>query len=155
MSFEAVETFLTEAGYGSRIKVFTRSSATVAEAAEAIGCQSAQIAKTLSFLVAGQPLLVVTAGDVRIHNPKFKAAFKKRGRMIPAAEVEERIGHAPGGVCPFAVKVGVPIYLDESLKQFEVVYPAAGSDHSAVELSPQELAELAQPVGWVDIGKEV
>lgn len=154
MSFEAVKAVLTAAGYGDRIKEFDQSSATVADAAQAIGCEEEQIAKTLSFLVDHQPLLVVTAGDVRIANPKFKAAFKKRGRMIPAEEVEGYIGHAPGGVCPFAVKKGVPIYLDESLKRFAVVYPAAGSDHSAVELTPRELEHLAQPVAWVDIGKD-
>ena len=107
----------------------------------------------MSFLVDGSPVLVVLAGDVRVDNHKFKQAFHKKGRMIPFAEVEGYIGHAPGGVCPFAIKEGVPVYLDISLKRFATVYPAAGDDHSAVRVTPDELFSLAKAAGWVDVAK--
>ena len=101
----------------------------------------------------GAPLLVVLAGDVRVDNHRFKEAFHKKGRMIPFDQVESLVGHAPGGVCPFAIKEGVPVYLDESLHRFETVYPAAGNDHSAVRLTPEELFRIIPAEGWVDIAK--
>ena len=111
------------------------------------------IAKTMSFLVDGAPLLVILAGDVRVDNHRFKEAFHKKGRMIPFDQVESFIGHAPGGVCPFAIKEGVPVYLDVSLHRFETVYPAACDDHSAVRLTPEELFRIIPAEGWVDIAK--
>ncbi|XOQ25325.1 MAG: Proline--tRNA ligase [Mitsuokella multacida] len=153
MSIEKVRAYLAQAGAADRIITFAASTATVALAAEALGCEEAHIAKSMSFLVDGSPLLVVLAGDVRVDNHKFKEAFHKKGRMIPFAEVEEYIGHAPGGVCPFAIKEGVPVYLDISLKRFATVYPAAGDDHSAVRVTPDELFSLARASGWVDVAK--
>ena len=128
-------------------------TATVELAAKSLGCEPARIAKTLSFLVDGKPLLVVLAGDVRIDNHKFKQTFHQKGRMIPAEQVEELIGHAPGGVCPFAVNEDVPVYLDTSLKAYDIVYPAAGNAHSAVRVTPEELYGFAHAKGWVDIHK--
>ena len=137
-----------------RVITFEASTATVELAAEALGVSSGHIAKTMSFLVDGAPLLVVLAGDVRVDNHRFKEAFHKKGRMIPFDQVESFIGHAPGGVCPFAIKEGVPVYLDESLHRFETVYPAAGDDHSAVRLTPDELYCIIPAAGWVDIAKQ-
>ncbi|WP_295634668.1 YbaK/EbsC family protein [uncultured Mitsuokella sp.] len=153
MSIEKVRAYLKNLGAEDRIIIFDASTATVALAAAALGCEEAHIAKTMSFLVAGSPVLVVLAGDVRVDNHKFKQAFHKKGRMIPFAEVEGYIGHAPGGVCPFAIQEGVPVYLDISLKRFATVYPAAGDDHSAVRVTPDELFSLAKAAGWVDVAK--
>jgi prolyl-tRNA editing enzyme YbaK/EbsC (Cys-tRNA(Pro) deacylase) len=134
-----------------RIHVLDQSSATVSLAAEAVGCEPERIAKTMSFLVSDKPTLVVAAGDAKIDNKKFKEQFHTKAKMIPFEEVEGYIGHAPGGVCPFGVKEDVETYLDVSLQRFETVYPAAGSDNSAVELSPEELERCSRPVAWVDV----
>ncbi|MBQ1622660.1 MAG: YbaK/EbsC family protein, partial [Selenomonas sp.] len=136
-----------------RILEFAQSTATVELAAAAVGCEPGMIAKSMTFLVDGAPLLVVLAGDVRVDNHKFKAAFHRKGRMIPFDEVEGYIGHAPGGVCPFCIKDGVPVYLDASLRRFATIYPAAGNDHSAIRLTPEELYAFAGAAGWVDIAK--
>lgn len=153
MSIERVMSFLEQKGMGDRIITFEASTATVELAAQALGVEPGHIAKTMSFLVDGAPLLVVLAGDVRVDNHRFKEAFHKKGRMIPFDQVESFIGHAPGGVCPFAIKEGVPVYLDESLRRFETVYPAAGNDHSAVRLTPEELFRIIPAEGWVDVAK--
>ena len=154
MSFEKAKEYLTEKGYGDRIIVPEASSATVELAAQAIGVEPGMIAKTMSFLVGGEPILILTEGTARVDNHKFKDQFHTKAKMIPPAQVEEWIGHAPGGVCPFGIKEGVRVYLDESLKAFETVYPAAGDDHSAVRLTLTELEEVSGAVGWVDVCKE-
>ena len=154
MAIEKVKAYFEDLGESDRILTFAESTATVELAAEAVGVTPGHIAKTLSFLVDGKPLLVVLAGDARMDNHKFKEAFHKKGRMIPPADVEVLVGHAPGGVCPFCVKEDVPVYLDTSLHAYETVYPAAGDDHSAVRMTPEELYAFAHASGWVDIHKE-
>ena len=153
MSFERAKAYLEQAGFGDRIITPEQSSATVEEAAAALGCEPEHIAKTMSFLVEGSPVLVMCAGDARIDNHKFKAAFHTKAKMIHPDEVEALVGHAPGGVCPFGVNEGVTVYLDESLKRFDVVYPAAGNGHSAVRLTVPELEQASRPAAWVDVCK--
>ena len=153
MSIEKVKAYFERIGEGGRILEFEASTATVAQAAAAVGCEPGRIAKTMSFLVDGNPVLILYAGDVRVDNKKFKRTFHKKGRMIPVEEVEAYIGHEPGGVCPFAVKEGVPVYLDVSLKRYDTVYPAAGNGHSTVRTTPEELYILANAVAWVDTAK--
>lgn len=154
MSFEAVKNFFKEAGLQERVMLLEKSSATVSEAAEAIGCQEKQIAKTLAFLQESKPVLIVMAGDAKVDNKKYKEAFGQKAQMVPFHTVEEHTGHAPGGVCPFCVKEGVKVYLDASLKRFERVYPAAGSSNSAVNLSLAELERYSGSAGWVDVAKD-
>lgn len=154
MSYERVKAYFESAGMGNRVMKFERSSATVEEAAKAVGCEPKKIAKTMSFLQGDKPVLIVTAGDVKIDNKKYKAVFHQKAKMIPGDSVEGYIGHAPGGVCPFAILPGVPVYLDVSLKRFEKVYPAGGSGHSAVELSVEELEKYSDSAGWVDVCKD-
>ena len=132
---------------------FDTSSATVELAAAAVGCEPARIAKTLSFRVGDRVALIVAAGDARIDNPKFKAQFHCKAKMLSADEAEELIGHAVGGVCPFAVNEGCDVYLDESLRRFETVFPACGSSNSAIELTCEELDRYAHPVAWIDVCK--
>ena len=132
---------------------FEESSATVDLAARAVGCAPAHIAKTLSFYVAGRPILIVTAGDARIDNKKFKAFFGEKPKMIPSEEVEAATGNPPGGVCPFAVRPDLPVYLDISLRRFDTVYPAAGNASSAVRLTPEELETHSQSEAWRDVCK--
>ncbi|MBQ6863074.1 MAG: YbaK/EbsC family protein [Clostridia bacterium] len=155
MSIELVKAYLAEKGYGERVLEFSVSSATVELAAQALGCEPCRIAKTLSFLVGEDVILIVAAGDAKVDNPKYKACFGTKAKMIPFAEVEEKTGHAAGGVCPFVVKQNVKVYLDTSLQRFDIVYPAAGSASSAVRLTPQELYSLSNPVDWVDVCKTV
>lgn len=151
MSFVKVKEYFDSLGLGSRVKEFTESSATVELAALAVGCAPGQIAKTMSFFQQDAPILIVTAGDVRIDNKKYKAAFHQKAKMIPWDQVADCVGHAPGGVCPFVLPQNVKVYLDISLKRFDIVYPAAGSDHSAVELSPKELEQYSLAAEWVDV----
>ena len=153
MAVEKVREYLKEYHMEDRILEFDLSSATVELAAQAVGCEPERIAKTMSFLVNEEVILIVTAGDVKIDNKKYKQHFHAKAKMIPFEEVEEIIGHAPGGVCPFAVREGVRAYLDESLKRFETVYPAAGSANSAVRLTPQELEQCIENVMWIDVCK--
>lgn len=154
MSFANVKQYFENTGLGERVIALEKSSATVDEAAEAIGCLPKQIAKTMSFLVDEKPILVVTAGDAKVDNKKYKSAFHQKAKMIPGELVEQYIGHAPGGVCPFAVNPNVTVYLDVSLKRFERVYPAGGNGHSAVNLSLKELEEYSHYTGWVDVCKD-
>ena len=154
MSVEKVKAYLDEIGLGDRIIIPEKSSATVEEAAVAIGCEPKQIAKTMSFFLNDQAILIVMAGDARVDNAKYKAVFHQKAKMIPGDSVEAAVGHAPGGVCPFAVKDGVKTYLDVSLKRFERVYPAAGSGHSAVNLTVAELEKSAKAVEWIDVCKD-
>lgn len=135
MAVEKVKEFFRKHGLEGRIREFDMSSATVELAAEALHCEPCRIAKTLSFIVDGRPILIVAAGDARIDNPKYKAQFAEKAKMLPPDEVQAMIGHAVGGVCPFAVNAGVAVYLDESLKRFQTVFPACGSSNSAIELT--------------------
>lgn len=153
MSLQKVTEYLMPYGLDGRVLALEASSATVDEAALAVGCQPAHIAKTLSFLVEGQAVIVVMAGDAKVDNPKYKAQFHQKATMIPAAEVEALVGYPVGGVCPFALPDGVPVYLDESLRRFDVVYPAAGTPASAVKLTLDELQTASRAKGWVDVGK--
>jgi len=153
MSIERARAHLKKHGLEERIQEFTVSSATVALAAEALHCEPARIAKTLSFEHGEGAILVVAAGDARIDNPKFKQQFGMKAKMLSADKVEPLIGHGVGGVCPFGVNEGVSVYLDESLKRFETVYPAAGTPSSAVHLTLDELERASEAAGWVSVCK--
>ena len=153
MSIERVREYFKQYGIEDKIMEFDVSSATVELAAEAVGCEPARIAKTLSFLVGDTPILIVAAGDARIDNPKYKAQFHTKAKMLTKDEVTEKIGHAVDGVCPFAVKQGAEIYLDESLRRFEVVYPAAGSSNSAIPMTLEELEKYSGSLQWIDVCK--
>ena len=154
MSREIARRHLEKYGFGDKILELEVSSATVALAALALGCEEARIAKTLSFADGEGAILVVAAGDAKIDNRRFKDCFGKKAKMLPAEDVERLIGHAVGGVCPFGVRAGVPIYLDESLKRFDIVYPAAGSGNSAVRLTLPELEHFSGSTKWIDVCKE-
>lgn len=155
MSIEKVRLYLREKGYEDKIREFDASSATVALAAQALGCEECRIAKTLSFHVNERVVLILAAGDVKIDNPKYKAQFGCKAKMLSFDEVEPLTGHAVGGVCPFAVNDGVDVYLDESLKRFETVFPACGSSNSAIELTIPELEKLSGYISWIDVTKTV
>ena len=153
MSIEIVRKYFRGYGMEDRILEFDVSSATVELAAQAVGCEPARIAKTLSFKVEDQPILIVAAGDAKIDNPKYKAKFHKKAQMLKPEEVTEFIGHAIGGVCPFGVPDSVDVYLDESLRRFKTVFPAAGSANSAIELSMEELEKYSHAREWIDVCK--
>ena len=155
MSIERVRNYLQKWNMQDRIQEFDVSSATVELAAQALNVEGARIAKTLSYLVDGGAILVVATGDIRVDNRKFKDAFHTKAKMLTADQAAEMVGHAVGGVCPFGVNEGVKVYLDESLKRFETVFPAAGSSNSAIELTIPELEELSGYTAWVDVAKEV
>ena len=155
MSQKKAENYLEQKGFLDHVIRLEASTATVAEAADALGVEPGMIAKTMSFLLDDQPILILTEGTARVENRKYKDTFHIKAKMIPFEEVEQWIGHAPGGVCPFGINDGVKVYLDESLRRFETVYPAAGDDHSAVKLTIPELEEVAGAVGWVDVCKEI
>lgn len=155
MSIEKVRAYFNTLGIADKILEFDTSSATVALAAQALGCEEARIAKTLSFEMGEGCILVVCAGDVKIDNSKFKATFHTKAKMLPHDVVAQLTGHAVGGVCPFAVNEDVKVYLDESLKRFETVFPAAGSSNSAIELTISELEKYSTPRGWVDVCKTI
>ena len=154
MAYESARAQLAQYGFEDRIQLFDVSSATVELAAQAVGCEPAMIAKTLSFDVGGTVVLILAAGDAKIDNQKYKAQFSTKAKMLAHDEAEERIGHAVGGVCPFGVKEGVQVYLDVSLKRFEIVYPACGTANSAVRLSPDELEQCSEPIAWIDVCKK-
>lgn len=153
MSIERVKTYFEKYGIEDRILEFQVSSATVELAAAALHCEPQRIAKTLSFLVNEKVVLICTAGDAKIDNPKYKAQFGTKAKMLSGDQVEELTGHAIGGVCPFGIKEGVDVYLDISLKRFETVYPACGSSNSAIELTIPELEKYSNPAGWIDVCK--
>lgn len=155
MSIEKVREYFKGFGIDDRILELDVSSATVALAAKALGCEESRIAKTLSFLVDEKAVLIVCAGDVKIDNAKFKAQFKTKAKMLTAQQAAELIGHAVGGVCPFAVNEGVRVFLDESLKRFETVFPACGSSNSAIELKIGELEKYSGYEKWVDVSKAI
>ena len=153
MAIEVVREYLKQWDADKRILEFPVSSATVELAAQAVGCEPARIAKTLSFLVGDHAILIVTAGDAKIDNAKYKGLFHTKAKMLGFDQVTEMIGHAVGGVCPFGVKEGVEVYLDEALKAYEIIYPAAGSASSAVKMTPDELFESSKALSWVDVCK--
>lgn len=155
MSVEAVKEYFSQYGIAERIQEFPVSSATVELAAQALNCAPERIAKTLSFKLkkADKSLLIVTAGDAKIDNAKFKAAFGERALMIKADEVESIIGHPVGGVCPFGINQGIAVYLDESLKRFESVFPACGDSNNAIELTIPELEKYTQFKQWINVCK--
>ena len=153
MSIERVKNYLKQFGASDRVMEFEQSSATVELAAAAVGCEPERIAKTLSFDVDERAILIVTAGDVKIDNPKFKAQFGAKAKMLAPEDTVSKVGFAVGGVCPFAVNEGVPIYLDESLKRFKTVFPSGGSDNSAIELTISELEKFTGYKAWVSVTK--
>ena len=153
MSIENVRSYFRSLGREGDIREFSQSSATVELAAQALGVEGARIAKTLSFKLGDRVLLIVAAGDAKVDNGRYKAAFGGKAKMLTPQEAVELVGHAVGGVCPFAVNEGVEVYLDESLRRFDTVFPAAGSANSAIELTCEELAELARTDRWVDVCK--
>ncbi|WBW49367.1 YbaK/EbsC family protein [Peptoniphilus equinus] len=153
MSIEKVKAYFKSQGLEDSVLEFDVSSATVELAATALGCPPERIAKTLSFMVEEKPILIVAAGDTKIDNPKFKARFHTKAKMLSRDEVETLIGHGVGGVCPFAINDGVAVYLDVSLQRFETVFPACGSSNSAIELTVGDLEHYADAQGWVDVCK--
>lgn len=155
MAIEKAREYLKKYGLENNVMEFDVSSATVPEAAKAVGCEEQEIAKTLSFLVEEKPILIVVSGDSKIDNSKYKAEFHTKARMIPFEQVEEMIGHAVGGVCPFGVKDDVVIYLDTSLRKCKMIYPACGSSNSAVKLTMEQLEQAISFDKWVDVCKDV
>ena len=153
MSFERAKEYLKEYGLENKVMEFPVSSATVEDAAKAVGCNEEEIAKTLSFIVEDKPILIVVSGDCKIDNSTYTAEFHKKAKMIPFNDVEELIGHNVGGVCPFGVNPGVTVYLDNSLKRFDIIYPACGSSNSAVKLTIEELEKASNYEKWVDVCK--
>ena len=153
MSMDKARAHLRRYGLEDRIIDLAESSATVELAAQALHCEPEHIAKTLSFVQGEGALLILAAGNARIDNGKFKARFGMKAKMLPAEKVEALVGHAVGGVCPFGVNPGVPVYLDESLRRYDVIYPAAGNDHSGVRLTVDELYRASEAHGFVDVTK--
>jgi len=153
MSIEKGRAYFRQFGMEDRVREFDVSSATVELAAQALGVEGARIAKTLSFKTADSCILILTAGDARIDNRKFKDKFHMKAKMPTAEEVLEMIGHPVGGVCPFGINDGINVYLDESLKRFETVFPAVGSASSAIELNLEELYKYSNPLEWIDVCK--
>lgn len=153
MSIEKGREYFRQFGMEDRVREFEVSSATVELAAQALGVEGARIAKTLSFMVGEQPVLILMAGDVKVDNPKYKAQFHTKAKMMSPEQLEEYVGHQIGGVCPFGIKDGVDVYLDESLKRFNTVFPACGSSNSAIELTIPQLEEFSNFKEWIDVSK--
>ena len=153
MSIEAGRAYFRALGIEDRVLEFDVSSATVDLAAQALGVEGARIAKTLSFKIGDGCILILAAGDARIDNRKYKDRFHTKAKMLSADEVLELVGHPVGGVCPFGCKEGIPVYLDESLKRFETVFPAVGSPSSAIELNLDELFKFSKAIEWIDVCK--
>ena len=154
MSLENAAAYLRAKGYEDRIILTETSSATVELAAQALGCEPGMIAKSVSLLTKEGPVLILTEGTARIDNRKYKDRFHEKAKMIPYEEVEALTGHAPGGVCPFGAKKDVRVFLDESLRRYEMVYPAAGNDHSGVRLGIRELEMCLDDPEWVDVCRD-
>ena len=154
MAIENAREYLKKFGMENRIMEFNVSSATVELAAQALGCEPERIAKSISLDIMGRTILIITAGDMKIDNHKYKETFLAKAVMLSFNEVEERIGHAVGGVCPFGIKENVEVYLDVSLKRFKTVFPACGSSNSAIEMSPEELERTSGFKSWVDVCKQ-
>lgn len=155
MSLVRVKEYLQRYGLEDRIMEFSVSSATVKEASKALSCKEGEIAKTLAFIVGGKPVLIVVAGDSKIDNSKFKKEFQVKAKMISIQNLEDLIGHAVGGVCPFGVKDNVDVYLDSSLRKYEIIYPAGGTSSSAVKLTLDELEKVSNYKKWVDVCKDM
>lgn len=153
MAIEKVREYFRGLGIENRIQEFEVSSATVELAAGALHCEPSRIAKSLAFMVNEKAILIVAAGDARVDNTKFKARFSTKAKMLGYDEVEANIGHAVGGVCPFAIKDNVSVYLDQSLKRFQTVFPACGSSNSAIELTIEEIEKYSRAEDWVDVCK--
>ena len=153
MSLEKAKAYLKEVGYEDRVMEFEVSSATVELAAKAANVKPCQIAKSLTFKVNEKPIMIVCAGDAKIDNPKYKGKFSAKATMLSPDEVDNLIGHSIGGVCPFGINEGVEVYLDESLKRFEHIYPACGNAQSAVKLTPEELEKISNSREWIDVCK--
>lgn len=153
MAIERVKEYFRQYSMDNRIIELNESSANVELAAQALGCEPARIAKSLSFMVDGKAILVISAGDVKVDNAKYKAEFGTKAKMLTAEEVETMVGHAVGGVCPFGINEGVTVYLDESLKRFHTVFPACGSGNSAIELTIPEMEQYSGYDRWVDVCK--
>jgi len=153
MSIQQAREYLSKFGYADRIREFDVSSATVPLAALALGCEEGRIAKTLSFKVGDRCILIVAAGYAKIDNAKYKAQFQTKAKMLTFDEVEPMTGHAVGGVCPFGIRDGVEVYLDDSLRRYETVFPACGSANSAIELTIEELEKLSGFTCWIDVCK--
>lgn len=153
MSVESVKTLFENEGMGERVHFNEIISDTVENAAEMIGCQPAQIAKTMSLIGDEEPIVIVASGDAKIDNAKYKGVFSSKAKMIPFARVEDVTGHSPGGVCPFACKSEVKVYLDESLKRFEIVYTGGGDEHHTVEVNISLLEKLSGYESWIDVCK--
>jgi prolyl-tRNA editing enzyme YbaK/EbsC (Cys-tRNA(Pro) deacylase) len=151
MSLESAKQYLAEWGLDSRVLEFDVSSATVELAAKALGVEPARIAKTLSFILGESCVLILAAGDAKIDNKKYKAAFGAKAKMLAPGEVEQRIGHAVGGVCPFGIKPGIAVYLDKSLERFQTVFPACGSANSAIEMTVAELKKYSGAQAVIDV----
>lgn len=154
MSLERAKAHLKKWGLEDRIMEFPESSATVELAARAVGCEEERIVKTLSVMVADRPMLFLLSGTTRLQNGKFKRTFHAKPRFMTPEELERYVGHEVGGVCPFGLKEEVEVYLDESLRNLGIVYPAAGTETSAVRLMVEELERVSGAKGWVDVGKE-
>ena len=148
-----VKNFLAAKGFEDRITEHKDLIDTVEHAAQQIGCSEAEIAKTLSFIVDDKPVIVVMAGDGRVNSSKFKALFHTKPSMIPRDKVEEITGFLPGGVCPFGIPDGIPVWLDVSMKRFEYIHPAGGNEYTSVKLTPEELETCSEAVGWCDVCK--
>ena len=155
MSIEKGREYFRGFGIEDRVQEFSVSSATVELAAQALGVEGARIAKTLSFMVGEQPILILMAGDVKVDNSKYKGFFHAKAKMMSPEQLEEYVGHQIGGVCPFGIKDGVDVYLDESLKRFETVFPAVGGSNSAIELTIPELEKYSNYKEWVEISKPI
>ncbi|MDF7682124.1 YbaK/EbsC family protein [Lactobacillus sp. ESL0679] len=153
MSYTEVENYFKEHHMEDRIHLFDESTATVEEAANVLGVEPNQIAKTMAFQLKEHPIVIVTEGGARIANAKYKATFGQKAKMVKFDELEDKIGHPAGGVCPFAVKPDVKVYLDESVKKHDIIYPAAGLPNSAIKLTLEELEKYTQPFEWVDVTK--
>ena len=153
MSIAIVKEYLEPLGYGDKIDIHDEPCDTVPNAARIVGATEAEIAKTMSFLVDDQPIVIVTTGDTKIDNAKYKAYFHKKCKMVPWDDVNEIIGHEPGGVCAFGVKENVNKYLDVQLKRFPIVHSAAGAPEATISLSPDELEKLVNPIEWIDVCK--
>ncbi len=155
MSIEKARKYLEQFNLADRVLEFSVSSATVKDAAIAVGCTEGEIAKSLTFIVDGSPIMILADGTAKIDNSKFKAEFHTKATMIPFDDVERLIGHVVGGVCPFGINDGVKVYLDNSLKKYSIVYPAAGNDKSAVKLGIEELEKASKFIKWVDVCKVI
>lgn len=155
MAIDKVKNYLKKFNLDDKILEFETSSATVELASQALNCEPERIAKTMSFMVNDKPILIVLAGNIKIDNSKYKREFHTKAKMIPFNEVENIIGHAPGGVCPFGINENIDIYLDESLKKYETVFPACGSSNSAIELNITQLEETSKYIKWINVGKEI